>query len=66
MTAKTQPSALSSQPSKKGWINTFYRHHNGKKLGPSLSCSPTVALAPQHFVAAGEAMSAITANLKAL
>jgi len=34
MTAETQPSALSPQPSKKGWINTFYRHHNGKKLGP--------------------------------
>ena len=29
-----QPSALSSQPFKKGWISTFYRHYKGKKLGP--------------------------------
>src|SRR5690349_6276646 len=34
MTATSQPSALSPQPLKRGWINTYYRYYKGKKLGP--------------------------------
>jgi hypothetical protein len=30
----TQHSALSSQASLRGWVNSFYRHYKGKRLGP--------------------------------
>ncbi len=29
-----QKSAIEAAPPLPGWINTFYRHHKGKKLGP--------------------------------
>ena len=31
---KVNPSFLSPHPSKKGWINCFYRYYKGKRLGP--------------------------------
>ena len=34
MTANSQPPALSPQPSKRGWVNCFYRYYKGRKLGP--------------------------------
>jgi len=33
MTANCQPHTANTAP-KRGWVNTFYRYHNGKKLGP--------------------------------
>src|SRR5690242_18705210 len=34
MFAACQPSALRPQPLLPGWIEAFYRRHNGKRLGP--------------------------------
>lgn len=46
------------RPTKRGWINSFYRYYKGKKLGPIPLLQPFhTFIGPKSSAAAGEAMS---------